>query len=676
MASDDRRRGLGFGDQRRVDGGHADDELDATRNMQRDELMAHEDDDSLPPATRAMDVVGLDDDAPATRQVAAPARPRPAPRPRPAARPAPPLDDDDDEAPTRMLDLNEINAGVAAPPAPAPRLRPIGLRIVQGPDRGKTIEVGGGTSLVGRGLDNTIVLADPAVSRKHFQLERAGDEVSLVDLGGANGTNVNGGRVHRHMLQAGDQIEVGTTVLEVQIEGVARRRASSGFEPPAAPPRPMQPVSGAPVAARQPAQRAGGGPWKMIAIAVAAVLVLAGGGAAAFFLLGDDKPGAPAAGEADESGAPLEAALGEARDLMADGRFGDAVDVLRKARRIDRKNPDVRKMLRRARAEVDAAEALDEAQDMVREKRYLEAIKLLGSVEEESASSAEARDELAAARELYVGEQLTAARKAMDEGAGDVARAALKAVLAVDPKNAEARLLDEQFAEGTAPAGEDKDEAKGVDAKPAARAPSRPRPERKPPPGKASAGDLLRSGEKAYHNRKWSAAELTWQRVVKGPYDKGDKANAERYLKALKAVSPALSGVPARPGVFAKAYRADQRIDGHFGTELAKKAGDAYVAQARRHLNTKAYGAAARAVREALNFTPESAEAARIEEACSKQADPLLKSAQRAFDQGDYMRCIDLAGQVRDILPSMDPRAADARKLLKKANDARMQDDD
>ena len=209
---------------------------------------------------------------------------------------------------------------------------------------------------------------------------------------------------------------------------------------------------------------------------------------------------------------------------------GDAVDVLRKARRIDRKNPDVRKMLRRARAEVDAAEALDEAQDMVREKRYLEAIKLLGSVEEESASSAEARDELAAARELYVGEQLTAARKAMDEGAGDVARAALKAVLAVDPKNAEARLLDEQFAEGTAPAGEDKDEAKGVDAKPAARAPSRPRPERKPPPGKASAGDLLRSGEYRFGRLNFPSGDMV-----------GHTGNLHATVEAMEVIDESMA---------------------------------------------------------------------------------------------------------------------------------------
>jgi pSer/pThr/pTyr-binding forkhead associated (FHA) protein len=59
-----------------------------------------------------------------------------------------------------------------------------------------------------------IMLSDPAVSRRHAEIHREGDEWSVVDLGSTNGTEVNGKRVNRHRLNAGDRIAFGESVLE------------------------------------------------------------------------------------------------------------------------------------------------------------------------------------------------------------------------------------------------------------------------------------------------------------------------------------------------------------------------------------------------------------------------------------------------------------------------------
>jgi cytochrome b involved in lipid metabolism len=60
-------------------------------------------------------------------------------------------------------------------------------------------------------LDGPGVLAlpDPEVSRRHAQIDRAGDEIVLTDLGSANGTYVNGERITRHPLGAGDVLRLG-----------------------------------------------------------------------------------------------------------------------------------------------------------------------------------------------------------------------------------------------------------------------------------------------------------------------------------------------------------------------------------------------------------------------------------------------------------------------------------
>lgn len=79
---------------------------------------------------------------------------------------------------------------------------------------------------IGRGLNNTVVLSDATVSRRHCELVAANGAVQLRDLGSNNCTLVNGTPQHSCGLAPGDEIAVGAAVFvlseEERITRVAR----------------------------------------------------------------------------------------------------------------------------------------------------------------------------------------------------------------------------------------------------------------------------------------------------------------------------------------------------------------------------------------------------------------------------------------------------------------------
>jgi hypothetical protein len=67
---------------------------------------------------------------------------------------------------------------------------------------------------IGRQSDNDLVVVDPGVSRHHAEVINANGTCTLRDLGSTNGSYVNGAVVHEHVLRDGDQISIGSTVVE------------------------------------------------------------------------------------------------------------------------------------------------------------------------------------------------------------------------------------------------------------------------------------------------------------------------------------------------------------------------------------------------------------------------------------------------------------------------------
>jgi tetratricopeptide (TPR) repeat protein len=92
-----------------------------------------------------------------------------------------------------------------------------------GKDVGKEYVIGIGENGIGRSIDNEVILTDISVSRKHLKVLRdEAGELRLRDLGSGNGTLLNGTRVHDAPLQDGDRIELGETVLVVQVPEAQR----------------------------------------------------------------------------------------------------------------------------------------------------------------------------------------------------------------------------------------------------------------------------------------------------------------------------------------------------------------------------------------------------------------------------------------------------------------------
>src|SRR3982074_596967 len=95
------------------------------------------------------------------------------------------------------------------------------LAITSGADAGKTVEVQGNEFTIGREAGADLVLADGKASRRHAALRVLPDgRATLYDLGSSNGTFVNGQRVQSTLLNGGEQIQIGDTVLEPSAQGV------------------------------------------------------------------------------------------------------------------------------------------------------------------------------------------------------------------------------------------------------------------------------------------------------------------------------------------------------------------------------------------------------------------------------------------------------------------------
>ncbi|HTK75077.1 MAG TPA: ATP-binding protein [Gemmataceae bacterium] len=89
------------------------------------------------------------------------------------------------------------------------------LIVIKGADEGRQFDLTGPTVGIGRDSGNAIRLHDTEVSRRHAELRLSldGSSYRLVDRNSANGVHVNGRPIHDAILQPGDQLQIGQTVL-------------------------------------------------------------------------------------------------------------------------------------------------------------------------------------------------------------------------------------------------------------------------------------------------------------------------------------------------------------------------------------------------------------------------------------------------------------------------------
>ena len=85
--------------------------------------------------------------------------------------------------------------------------------IIQEKNELRMVELGPDPVTLGREKTNPVHIADRTLSRFHCRIEPHRSGFRLQDLGSQNGTRVNGNRVSRKVLETGDRIEVGGTVI-------------------------------------------------------------------------------------------------------------------------------------------------------------------------------------------------------------------------------------------------------------------------------------------------------------------------------------------------------------------------------------------------------------------------------------------------------------------------------
>ena len=701
MANDERRGGIGFGNQRKPDNG---------QHGQADE-------DDGGESTRAMDVGEFEDSEQPTAYSRSPAPPPP-PRPsgpagasvRPGGRPgagpgrAPPPppppahEEEEEDAATRMLDAMDADELPVAPVRSQAPQRAFDLKVISGPDRGKVHKLVDGDYLVGRGLDCQIVLADPAVSRKHFQVRRNGDQAILEDLGGPNGTKVNGEKRARHVMDAGDQVEVGMTIMEFQIDGHGKRHGTGG-RPGSTDERSQRPhPESRGIAQVKTSAGPAGGAGKMIAIVAGLLVLLVGGGIAAWLVLGNKGGAGSEEAAGDES---AEGLVESAKKSIADKDFVGAVAALKKAKELDKGNSEIGALMRKASSEAEIQATLEDARKALKDGSVEEALAKFAEVKDkaDSAFKADAEQEHKLAVAKYVSEKLAEAKKAQAAGDTAKAQAAVTAVLEHDNGNAEASQLQAAMGgamvpppavnapdagatgapTGSADAGSAAAPAATADAASGGGAPAGGGD------NKAAAGAVEpAAGAKkadfeaalgAYKNKQWSAAVQAFEAIAGGPYSKDEKKKAAGFVSGVKKVEAAWNeaqGAAGNPKKAANAWKnvreADDAVNGAHKAYCTDQLIKSYIASAK---GARASGNCQEAVEqaeEANNYTATGThpETKAVIDGCRGDGKKLLDQAEQALAAGKGQVAKELAVKAEKILGS-DPLAQKAKDIQKKA---------
>jgi pSer/pThr/pTyr-binding forkhead associated (FHA) protein len=97
------------------------------------------------------------------------------------------------------------------------------LHVMEGPAKGKQVDLEGDIVFVGRGAKNDIQINDYTVSRMHLKIFSIGTAVFVEDLKSSNGTLVNGVPLEPgegRQVEGEDLIALGDTVIRL-VEGIS-----------------------------------------------------------------------------------------------------------------------------------------------------------------------------------------------------------------------------------------------------------------------------------------------------------------------------------------------------------------------------------------------------------------------------------------------------------------------
>ncbi|MDP1824478.1 MAG: sigma 54-interacting transcriptional regulator [Archangium sp.] len=124
-----------------------------------------------------------------------------------------------DDAELLPLDPVPTTLEVRGATGPEAHLGPVRLKWVAGPDAGASYACRAERFVLGTHPSADVVLHDRAVSRLHCELSLEPGGLAVRDMGSRNGTRVNGVRVEKAWLAAGDRLTVGASSAVIELQG-------------------------------------------------------------------------------------------------------------------------------------------------------------------------------------------------------------------------------------------------------------------------------------------------------------------------------------------------------------------------------------------------------------------------------------------------------------------------
>jgi len=559
------------------------------------------------------------------------------------------------------------------PPAEGPKAR---LIVQFGNDRGREFPLSGRSVSVGRALDADIVLNDPSVSRKHFEIHYRDDRFVLRDLGSVNGTRVGGNRVEGEIvLEEGARIEAGQTLMTftsdlektraIEPAEVAPDEAKTVIaESPVIEPVRVKPPPKIEVSEPEPARR---GPSAAALIAGAVVVILVGVLVAQFVfgvhILPFGGEGAPK-GPTPEEQAAAARARDEARAFEKKGKaaldaadWDGAIEAFEKALGLDPTLEEASRALDRAREERRNAEAVAKGRSLLEQGSVQEAIQTLARVPDTSASYAQAQELTQKAREQIVTLAIEKIRSLLKEKKKSEAKDAYLKLLEEQPANERVLALRKELE-----AAGIRLEPPPVEARPSAPVPPRPR---------ASRLDIEEA--LALYNRGAfrDAADSLRSGATGAP--KGDAAKAlelasriEKFAAAYQDGKQALQAnrLDQAEGSLNSALRVDHEVNGHYESEVRGLLGQTYRRRAATAIQNTDYRLAAKSARRALTYNPSDRTAQEILDKCVAVAAKLADQARADLQAGRKDEARSKAQTVLDIAADKPDLAAKAREIL------------
>lgn len=124
----------------------------------------------------------------------------------------------------------------APQPLPIPLEQASRLTCLKGPQRGKEVLIHVQEFTIGRREDNMMQVEGELVSRQHAVVSFQDGQYILYDRESTNGTWVNGRRIAQHVLQPGDQIQIGPSIFVFQLAGAPVPLVPARIPTPGPPP--------------------------------------------------------------------------------------------------------------------------------------------------------------------------------------------------------------------------------------------------------------------------------------------------------------------------------------------------------------------------------------------------------------------------------------------------------